>query len=72
MAYPIYDDPVVAEIHAVRAQMLAQYGADHRALMAQVRQRQALSDRVILAAPQLPHNMTSGLSKAGDHAVSER
>lgn len=37
MVEPLYDDPVVAEIHAVREQMLADCGGDHRKLMDQVR-----------------------------------
>ncbi len=33
MSEPLYEDPVVAEIHAIRAQMLAECGGDHHKLM---------------------------------------
>jgi hypothetical protein len=54
MTKPLYDDPVVAEIHAIRAKMLADCGADHHKLMAQVREREKASDRTIIAAPPPP------------------
>ena len=52
MSEPIFDDPVVAEIHAIRGRMLADCGGDHRQLMFQVQQRQRQSGRLIIAAPQ--------------------
>ena len=37
MNNPLYQDPVVAEIHAIRAKTLADCGGDHRKLTEQVR-----------------------------------
>ena len=51
MPKPLYEDPVVAEIHAIRAKMLADCGGDHEKLMQQVRERQKTSGRKIIAAP---------------------
>jgi len=54
MAKPLYDDPVVAEIHAIRAKMLTDCGGDHGKLMEQVRARENTSDREVIAAPPAP------------------
>ena len=54
MSRSLYDDPVVAEIHAIRAQMLAECGGDHAKLMEQVRQRENASDRRVIAVPATP------------------
>ena len=54
MTKPLYDDPVVAEIHAIRAQMLADSGGDHRKLMKEVRARERTSNRKVIAAPAAP------------------
>ena len=54
MTKPLYDDPVVAEIHAIRAKMLADCDGDHRKLMEQVRAREKASDRKVIAAPPPP------------------
>lgn len=51
MPKPLYEDPVVAEIHAIRAKMLADCGGDHQKLMEEVRERQKSSGRKIIAAP---------------------
>ncbi len=51
MSEPLYEDPVVAEIHAIRAQMLAECGGDHHKLMEQVRERQRASGRKVIPAP---------------------
>jgi len=51
MSKPLYEDPVVAEIHAIRAQMLADCDGDHQKLMEQVRERQRASSRKIIASP---------------------
>jgi len=51
MPKPLYEDPVVAEIHAIRAKMLADCGGDHQKLMQQVRERQKTSGRKVIAAP---------------------
>jgi hypothetical protein len=54
MSKPLYDDPVVAEIHAIRAKMLADCGGDHSRLMQQIRAHEAASDRQVIAAPPPP------------------
>lgn len=54
MTEPLYEDPVVAEIHAIRAQMLAECGGDHHKLMELVLQHQRTSGRKIIPAPPLP------------------
>ena len=54
MPKTLYEDPVVAEIHAIRAKMLADCDGDHRKLMQQVRERQRSSCRKIIAAPPAP------------------
>ncbi len=54
MTKPLYNDPVVAEIHAIRAKMLADCGGDHRKLMEQVRAREKASDRQVIVAPPAP------------------
>ena len=51
MPEPLYEDPVVSEIHAIRAKMLAECGGDHHKLMEEVRQHQKMSDRAIIMAP---------------------
>ena len=51
MHKPLYEDPVVAEIHAIRAKMLADCGGDHDKLMQQVGERQRASGRKIIRAP---------------------
>jgi hypothetical protein len=51
MTEPLYDDPVVAEIHAIRAQMLAECGGDHHKLMELVLQHQRASGRKVIPAP---------------------
>ncbi len=54
MTKPLYNDPVVAEIHAIRAKMLADCGGDHRKLMEQVRAREESADRKVIVAPPAP------------------
>ena len=51
MSKPIFDDPVVAEIHAIRAAMLDECGGDVKELMRRVAQRQRLSGRRIISEP---------------------
>lgn len=58
MTKPLYDDPVVAEIHAIRAEMLADCGGDHRKLMEQVRQREKVSGRQVIETPPPEHRTT--------------
>jgi hypothetical protein len=51
MSEPIYEDPVVAEIHAIRAQMLAECGGDHHKLMEKVREHERASGRKVIPPP---------------------
>ncbi len=51
MSEPLYEDPVVAEIHAIRAQMLAECGGDHHKLMEQGDERERASGRKVIPAP---------------------
>ena len=51
MSKPLYEDPVVAEIHAIRAQMLAECGGDHRKLMEQVDEHERASSRKVILPP---------------------
>ena len=51
MTKPIYEDPVVAEIHAIRAQMLAECGGDYEKFLEGVRERQRASGRKVIPAP---------------------
>ncbi len=56
MSEPLYEDPVVAEIHAIRAKMLVECGGDHNTLMEKVRQNQKTSGRTVIRAPPIvPH-----------------
>ncbi len=58
MTKPLYEDPVVAEIHAIRAQMLAECGGDFDKLMEQAdeheRAERASGRKVIPAPPATP------------------
>jgi hypothetical protein len=47
----IFDDPVVAEIHAVRAAMLEAAGGDADLMMRQVAERQRRSTHRIITEP---------------------
>jgi hypothetical protein len=51
MTEPLYEDPVVAEIHAIRAQMLAECGGDHHKLMQLVDEHERASGRKVIPAP---------------------
>ncbi|MGO8751364.1 MAG: hypothetical protein ACLQNE_35910 [Thermoguttaceae bacterium] len=51
MTKPLYEDPVVADIHAIRAQMLAECGGDHHKLMEQVDEREKASGRKVIFPP---------------------
>ena len=46
-----FDDPVVAEIHATRAAMLASAGGDIQVMMEQVAERQRKSRHRIITQP---------------------
>jgi len=56
----IFIDPVIEEIHAVRAAMLEAAGGDIGVLMQQVADRQERSDRSIIREP-LRNNATGSL-----------
>lgn len=71
MTKPLYDDPVVAEIHAIRAEMLANCGGDHRKLMEQVRQREKASGRQVIATPPAPEHKTTECTGSADSAVAQ-
>ena len=66
MHKPLYDDPIVAKVHAIRAQMLADCDGDHHKLMEQVRERQRGSDRTIIAAPSLARSTEQSVGPDGE------
>ena len=51
MPEPLYDDPVVAEIHATRAAMIESAGGNIDVLMQQVAEHQQRSNRQIIREP---------------------
>ena len=51
MSKPLFEDPVVAEIHAVRAAMLDECGGDIEELMRRVAKRQKQSGSRIITEP---------------------
>ncbi len=51
MSKPIYEDPVVAEIHSVREKMLSDCDGDHQKLMENISRSQAKSGHQIIKAP---------------------
>ena len=51
---PIFEDPVVAEVHAIREKILADCDGNHQKLMEQVRTRESSSTRRVIAAPIAP------------------
>ena len=51
MTKPIYDDPVVAEIHAIRQALLDDCGGDMDEYRRRVRQHQEASGRRIITSP---------------------
>lgn len=51
MSKPLYDDPVVAEIHAVRAKMLAECDGDIRQMVRRVHEHQRASGLTIRPVP---------------------
>lgn len=71
MTKPLYDDPVVAEIHAIRAKMLTDCAGDHRKLMEQVRARERTSSRRVIAAPPAPEHSTKECTGAADSAIPD-
>ncbi len=68
-----FEDPIVDEIHAIRAEMLAECGGDLQKLVEQVQKRREESGRVARPAPPrtvpiLGH--TSGVGTAGMQSES--
>lgn len=51
MSSRLYEDPVVAEIHAIRDKMVEDCDGDHLKLMQQVREHQMTTCRRVLSAP---------------------
>ena len=51
MSKPIYDDPIVAEIHAIRKALLDECGGDMDEYRRRTRARQAASGRRIVTLP---------------------
>ena len=51
MSRPVYDDPVVAEIHAIRKALLDDCGGDLAEYRRRTRERQAASGRQIIRSP---------------------
>lgn len=51
MPKPIYDDPVVAEIHAIRQALLDECGGDIDEYRRRARSRQAASGHRIITSP---------------------
>ena len=65
-----YEDPVVAEIHAIRAKMLADCDGDHQKLMQQVRERQRASGRRIISAPVDARSTEQSVGPDGEKRLS--
>jgi len=70
MSKPLYEDPVVAEIHAIRAKMLADCDGNHEKLMQQVRKRQRSSRRQTIAAPSATPGTEQSVGPDGEQCVS--
>ena len=51
MSEPIFDDPVVAEIHAIRSALLDECGGDIKELMRRVAERQKQSGHRVITEP---------------------
>ena len=51
MTKPIYEDPIVAEIHAIRQSLLDDCGGDLDVYRWRARERQAASVRYIITTP---------------------
>jgi len=51
MNSPIYDDPVVAEVHAIRAALLDDCGGDLAEYRRRTREHQSQSDRHVVTVP---------------------
>jgi hypothetical protein len=69
MSKPLYEDPVVAEIHAIRAQMLAECGGDHHKLMEQVDEHERTSGRKIIPVPPVTPARTTDPTPVPGSAV---
>lgn len=51
MTKPLYSDPVVAEIHAIRQQLLDDCGGDVAEFRRRIRDRQAASGHEVVSGP---------------------
>ncbi|NLS94814.1 MAG: hypothetical protein GXX96_21885 [Planctomycetaceae bacterium] len=61
-----FEDPVVKEIHAIRAEMLAECGGDLHVLLDQVKARQKASGRKVRPSPSPPPALVGNNSRAND------
>ena len=62
-------DSIVADLHAIREQIVAEYGGDLKKLTAAARQRQELAGQKIIRRREAPSNKTprkAGTSSVGD------
>ena len=51
MSSRVYEDPIVAEIHAIRDKMIEDCNGDHVKLMQEIREHQKKTCRRIISAP---------------------
>jgi hypothetical protein len=70
MSEPLDEDPVVAEVHAIRAQTLAECGGDCEKFMEQVRERQRASGQKVIPAPPATPPKTKQRATAVGSAVA--
>ena len=66
----LYEDPVVAEIHAAREKMLADCDGDHQRLMRHVREHQKASVRKVILAPSSKQSAEQIVGPDGEHYAS--
>ena len=63
------NDPIVQEVHQIRAQMLARFDGDLRALMRDAQERTEMAAksgrRVVTLPPRRPRLLTAPKRKAG-------
>ncbi|MFN0198601.1 MAG: hypothetical protein ACKVT0_17785 [Planctomycetaceae bacterium] len=64
MDKPLYEDPVVAEVHAIREKMLAECNGDHEKLMKKVIEHQQTSGRRIISTPISDRGAVHSISAA--------
>lgn len=62
--FPMYDDPVVAEIHEIRRRLLEASGGDVAKFRRQLREREKVSGREVVAGPVRNHTKSRTASPA--------